>query len=212
MRTDWAATYLDGKTAARQPASVRLMREGLEITPASGATRVWPYHEVRQTQGFYAGEPVRLERGGDLPETLLIADAAFLEALHETAAHAGARFHDPRRRGARLRWTVAAAAGVLAATAAIYLWGIPALVALVTPRVPVAWEESLGRSAVSVLAPPEQRCGDPAVAEAMDRIVRRLLGAEPSSPYTMRVYVVDRPILNAVAAPGGYVVIFRGLL
>jgi predicted Zn-dependent protease len=212
MRTDWAATYLDGKTAARQPASVRLMREGLEVTPASGATRVWPYHEVRQTQGFYAGEPVRLERGGDLPETLLIADAAFLEALHETAAPAGARFHDPRRRGARLRWTVAAAAGVLAATAAIYLWGIPALVALVTPRVPVAWEESLGRSAVSVLAPPERRCGDPAVADAMDRIVRRLLGAEPSSPYTMRVYVVDRPILNAVAAPGGYVVIFRGLL
>jgi predicted Zn-dependent protease len=212
MRTDWAATYLDGRTAARQPASVRLMREGLEITPASAATRFWPYHEVRQTQGFYAGEPVRLERGGDLPETLLIADAAFLEALHETAAHVGARFHDPRRRAARLRWTVAAAAGVLAATAAIYLWGIPALVALVTPRVPVAWEESLGRSAVSVLAPSERRCGDPAVADAVDRIVRRLLGAGPPSPYTMRVYVVDRPILNAVAAPGGYVVIFRGLL
>ena len=212
MRTDWTATYLDGRTAARQAATVRLMREGLEVTPGTGATRFWPYHELRQTQGFYAGEPVRLERGGELPETLLVADAAFLEALHETASHAGLRFHDPRRRRARLRWTIVAAAGVLVATAAIYLWGIPALAALVTPHVPVAWEESVGRSALGFLAPPERRCGDPALAAAMDRIVRRLLAAGPPSPYTMRVYVVDHPVLNAVAAPGGHVVIFRGLL
>jgi len=212
MRTDWSGTYLDGRTAARQPASVRLMREGLEITTAAAGSRLWPYRELRQTQGSYAGEEVRLERGGELPETLLIPDAAFLASLHEAAPHVGLRFHDPRRRSARLRWTIVAAGGVLAATAAIYVWGIPLLAALVTPRVPVAWEESLGRSAVAVLAPPAQRCGDPAVGSAMNAIVERLLAAQPPSPYTMRVYVVNRPVLNALAAPGGHVVIFRGLL
>jgi len=212
MRTDWTGAYLDGRTAARQPATIRLMRDGLEITTGAAGTRLWPYRELRQTQGAYTGEEVRLERGGELPETLVIPDAAFLESLHEAAPHVGLRFHDPRRRAGRLRWTIVAAAGALAATIAIYLWGIPALAALVTPHVPVAWEESVGRSAVAFLAPPERRCGDPALGAAMDGIVRRLMAGAPASPYQMRVYVVNRPLVNALAAPGGHVVIFRGLL
>ena len=52
MRTDWPGVYLDGQTATRRPVTVRLMREGLEISPVGGATRLWPYREVRQTQGF----------------------------------------------------------------------------------------------------------------------------------------------------------------
>jgi predicted Zn-dependent protease len=212
MRTDWSGTYLDGRTAARQPATVRLMREGLEITTAAGGTRLWPYRKLRQTQGFYAGEEVRLEHGGELPEMLLVADPAFLESLHEAAPHAGRRFHDPRRRAARVRWTIGAAAAVVVATAAIYLWGIPLLAALVTPHVPVAWEESVGQSAVAFLAPPERRCGDPALGAAMTAMAGRLMATHPGSPYSIRTYVVDRPVLNALAAPGGHVVIFRGLL
>ena len=212
MRTDWPGSYLDGHTAARQPATIRLMREGLEITTAASGTRLWPYRELRQTQGSYAGEEVRLERGEDLPETLLIPDTAFLESLHEAAPHVGLRFHDPRRRSARIRWTIAAAGGVLAAAAAIYLWGIPLLAALVTPYVPVAWEEAVGRSAIAYLAPPERRCGDPVLGAAMDAIAGRLTAAGPPSPYTIRVYVVNRPVVNALAAPGGHVVILHGLL
>lgn len=212
MRTDWQGIYLDGQTAARHPATIRLMREALEISPAGGGTRLWPYRELRQTQGFYAGEEVRIERGGDLPETLLVADSAFLESLHEVAPGLRLRFHDPRRRRARVRWTIAAAAGVLAVTAAIYLWGIPALAALAAPRVPVAWEENVGRSAIAYLAPVDRRCGDPGLAATMDEIVRRLTAPAPPSPYTLRVYVVNRPIVNAHALPGGSVVIFTGLL
>ena len=212
MRTDWKGSYLDGRTAARQPVTIRLMREGLEVSTEVGGTRFWPYRELRQTQGAYAGEEVRLEWGGELPETLLIPDAAFLQSLHEAAPHVGLRFHDPRRRSARLRWTIVAAGGVLGATVAIYLWGIPLLASLVTPHVPVAWEEALGRSAVSYLAPSGRRCGDPALGAAMDAIVARLLAAGPPSPSPMRVYVVTRPGVTARAAPGGHVVIFHGLL
>ena len=190
MRTDWQGTYLDGQTAARHPATIRLMREALEISPAGGGTRLWPYRELRQTQGFYAGEEVRIERGGDLPETLLVPDSAFLESLHEVAPGLRLRFHDPRRRRARVRWTIAAAAGVLAVTAAIYVWGIPALAALVAPRVPVAWEENVGRSAIVYLAPPDRRCGDPRLGAAMDEIVRRLTAPAPPSPYTLPVHHV----------------------
>jgi beta-barrel assembly-enhancing protease len=212
MRTDWQASYLDGRTAVRRPVIVRLMREGLEVSAPGGPSRFWPYGEVRQTQGTYAGEEVRLERGGALPETLVIADAAFLVSLHEAAAQAGIRFHDPRRRAARIRLTVVAAVAVVAVTAVIYLWGIPLLASVVTPRVPVAWEERVGRSAMTHLAPPDRQCRDPELLAAMDEIVRRLVAASEPAPYTFRVYVVNRPTVNALTAPGGHVLVFRGLL
>ena len=32
------------------------------------------------------------------------------------------------------------------------------------------------------------------------------------TPYTFRVTVVNSPVINALAAPGGYLIVFRGLL
>jgi hypothetical protein len=66
MPYEWSAHYLDGQTPLRHPVTVRVMRTGLEVTTAGGPARFWPYGEVRQTQGFYEGEEVRLERGGPL--------------------------------------------------------------------------------------------------------------------------------------------------
>ena len=212
MRTDWLGAYLDGRTATRHAATIRLMREGIEITTEGPGTRFWPYRELRQTQGFYTGEEVRLERGGDLPEVLLVPDIAFLESLHEAAPHVGSRFHDPGRRRARIGWTIVAALSVVAVTGAVYLWGIPAMAALLAPRVPVAWEQSVGQSAITYLAPAERRCADPQLAAAMDEMVRRLMAPRPPAPYPLHVYVVNRPVVNALAVPGGHVVIFRGLL
>src|SRR2546428_8579746 len=77
MRYEWPASYLDGQTAARHPVSVRLMREGLEVTTPGGLSQRWGYDEIHQTQGFYEGEEGRLERGGELAEALLIADPGF---------------------------------------------------------------------------------------------------------------------------------------
>src|SRR5262250_3738429 len=127
------------------------MRQGLEVQTPGGWTRFWPYAELRQTQGFYEGEEVRLERGGDLSEALLIPDVGFLASLREIAPQLGNRFHDPAIRRHRLRLTILAAVAVVAITGALYLWGIPALAAIVAPRVPLAWEDGMGRSVVEYL-------------------------------------------------------------
>ena len=212
MRYEWPASYLDGRTAARHPVSVRLMREGLEVTTPGGLSRRWGYDEIHQTQGFYEGEEVRLERGGELAEALLIADPGFLVSLHQVAPQLGPRFHDPARRGSRVRLTVLAAVAVVAITGAAYFWGIPGLAALVAPRVPLAWEERLGQSVVAYLAPPELACEDPRRRAALDAIVARLAATVPRSPYTFHVLVANRPEVNALAAPGGYIVVLRGLV
>ena len=89
MRLEWEAAYLDGRTAARRPATVQITRTGLDVAvPESGARFFWPFREIRQTQGTYAGEQVRLEHGGALPEALLIADVGFLSAARAASPEA----------------------------------------------------------------------------------------------------------------------------
>ena len=81
----WDAHYLDGRTPVRRPARVTIGASGLEIVLTETGTALrWPLDEVRQTQGFYAGEQIRLERGHDLTEALLIRDLAFISALSTT--------------------------------------------------------------------------------------------------------------------------------
>jgi predicted Zn-dependent protease len=212
MRTTWSARYLDGRTAAQHRAVIYLQPSGLEVVPEGGGSRFWPYAEVRQTQGFYAGEEVRLERGADPAEAILVDGPGFLESLHEVAPTLGEGFHDPRHRRRRVRFTVLAAAASAAILGALYLWGIPALAATVAPWIPVPWEERLGEAVAQHLAPSASRCQEPEGVQALDRVVARLSGALRESPYRFRVAVADLPEVNAFAAPGGFIVLLRGLL
>jgi predicted Zn-dependent protease len=212
MRTDWDGHYLDGRTPVRRPARVRLTRTGIEIVPEGGGPTFWPYAEVRQTQGWHAGQEVRLERGADPGEAVVIADPTFLADLREIAQAPGRRFHDPRRRGRRVLFTAVAGVAVVAICVALYLWGIPAAASIVAARVPVSWEEDLGRAVVESLVKAEKRCAEPAGRRALDRLIATLAAGAPRSPYTFRVQVVDSKTVNAFAAPGGYVVVLRGLV
>jgi len=79
----------------------------------------WRYRDLRQTQGAYAGEQVRLEKGQEIPEVLLISDAAFLSDAHRIAPELTTHFHDPTRRRKRAVLTLLAALGAVAASVAL---------------------------------------------------------------------------------------------
>lgn len=212
MRTEWSGAYIDGRSAARQRATIHLTPTGLHVATEDGGSFWWPYGEVRQTQGFYAGEEVRLERGEAPAPALLVPDTRFLTALRAVATASAARFHDPGRRRWRGPATVAAALAVVVAIPVLYLWVIPVLAALAATRVPVSWEERLGQGVVDHLAPASKRCADPGRVARVEELVRMLTAAAPREPYTFRVIVVDDRAVNALAAPGGSIVVFLGLL
>ena len=212
MRLVWEAAYLDGRTAARRPATVHITRTGLDVVvPESGARFFWPFREIRQTQGTYAGEQVRLEHGGALPEALLIADVGFLSAARAASPDA-AHLHEPERRRARVGLTVGALLLAIVLAAAVYYVGIPAVARVAATRVPVAWEEQLGAAIVEHFAPVARRCEDPARQARIAAIVARLTAQARPQPYTFHVTVMNSGIVNALAAPGGQIIVFRGLL
>jgi len=196
----------------RQPARVTIGASGLEIMlTGTGGTVRWPLSGVRQTQGFYEGEQVRLERGGDLSDALLV-DVAFLAALRAATPRAGSAFHGPVRRRRVVLLAVLASVATLGVAAAMYVWGIPGLADVAATRVPVAWEVALGEATMNELAPAATRCQDPERQRRLDEIVGVLLRATPSSRYPFRVIVVDHPTVNALATPGGSIAVLRGLL
>lgn len=206
----WSGWLLDGKTAGKQAAEVLVQGGGLDIRTTAGSSW-WPYGELRLTQGRYEHEPVRLERGAPLPETLVIEDPAFLVCLRETAPDATRRLHDPVARRFRVPLIWLAAAAIPAIGAAVYFWLIPWVVDRVAPHIPLEWERGLGRSALQVLAPEDARCRDPELTRAVDHIAGRLSDAEPGEP-PFQVILVNHDEVNAFALPGGSVVVTRGLL
>ena len=212
MQREWQGHYLDGQSAVRQKAKIHLLETGLQIFLETGQTLSWPYKEIRQTQGFYAGEQIRLERGGETPEALLVLDETFLISLHRFAPKLTKHLHDPLWRRRRFPFLLGATVGVVGIIIALYFWGIPALAAIAASRVPVAWEERLGEAVIEHLAPPKTRCEDPLRSSAIEAILTTLIAALPQSPYKFKVIVVDNATVNALAAPGGGIVIFRGLL
>ena len=211
IQISWQGYYLDGKTADKQTVEIQLLGEGLRINTKTGAIFLWPYQEIRQTQGFYRNEPVQLERGGKIHEILLIQDHEFLTSLHLFTPKAAKRFHNPAFRGLRLRLTLYAVAGIIATGVFFYIWGIPLLAKTITPHIPLEWEKGMGDSALGFLAPEESRCNNKELQKAIDEIVTRLSVADPD-PYSFKVFVVKSPVFNAVALPGGNIVVFGGLL
>jgi len=212
MSTLWQGHYLDGRQATRHRVTIQLTTTALHIVKADGHTIHWPYGEITQTQGTYEGEQVRLEHGAPLPQAVIVEDATFLTAIQEAAASSATHFHNPRQRPLRMRLTVLAGIALAGVIAGFYIWGIPGLARLVAPHVPVSWEEQLGISVLEQIAPLANRCVDRHRLPALESIVTRLSRGMPDSPYRIRLTVVDRPVINAFALPGGQVVVFRGLL
>ena len=69
----------------------------------------------------------------------------------------------------------------------------------------------MGDAVLAGLAPPERRCLDPEENRILSQIAQQLMATIPSSPYPVKTIMVDSPIANAFAAPGGRIVVFQGL-
>lgn len=211
-KRSWSGHYFDGRTTTRHPVTIVLAPSGLELHIADGTRAFWPYGDITQAQGSYANEPARLERGDPIAEAIVVDDPAFLAALRHVARESAGQFTQPLNRASFTRTIILAGTAAVAAIAAVVVWGIPALAELVTPLIPISWETALGSSLAPQLAPAERRCTNVRLRDGVDRIVVRLAGARPHSPYRFQTTVVDSPVFNAVAAPGGQIVLYRKLL
>ncbi len=93
------------------------------------------------------------------------------------------------------------------------LWlAVPLMLSGFVRLIPTSLEDRFGQAVVSSIARPGNLCDDPATRRLMETIASRLQTAMPSSPYRFDIQVVRHPEVNALAAPGGHIVVFSGLI
>lgn len=205
------ASLGDGRTAAATPVQVRLQEAGLEIGAARGDRRtplLWPYSELRASVPLLAGAPdVVLSRSTGGAESLFVADPDFSRLLLERAKFLGAG----RQRLLALRPGIAAVAIVIAAVgvARVLEFRPSQTIAKLLPQ---QTREAMGRSVVAQLTGNMRRCESPAGRAALDKLTRRLTAAASERSADVRVVLVDWNLVNAFAAPGGQIIMTRGLI
>ena len=149
--------------------------------------------------------------------TLYVKDSALITDFRETAPpelthHFDAAAAKVRQARTHRRRTWGIVVGSLGALA-LFLWlGSDWLVDLAVSRIPIEWEQKLGESANrDFLAQQDVMKEGPAVA-AVNEMTQRLTSRVTNNPYTFEVTVAKSDVVNAFALPGGYVVVFTGLM
>ncbi len=200
----------DGRTADSARVQVRLGEAGIEILPPGerrGAL-VWPYAELR------SGVPLRSDATDVLlslephgAQTLFVADPAFSSSLLPRARG----LSQARQRLRGLRPGVVAVAIIVAVAAAVRLLDLhPAQT--IASLMPQQTREVMGRNVISSLTGKTRQCETVPGRAALDRLTQRLAGAASPKPTPVRVVLLDWSLVNAFAAPGGQIILTRGLV
>ena len=207
-RWEWSGFYYDGRTAAREAVTLTLEGNRLLIRRSDGTTRLWPLSLVRQTQGGLSTEQVRIEFGEDPAEAVLVNDPAFAAQIRAASPEA--------RRAVRRQWKtshiLALTGAALAIAVAMYVWGAPGASAWVAERLPASWEIQMGQSLAEAVGRGERVCASSDTVPELRTVLNRLIDAGPPQRYAFHVLVVRDSVVNAFAAPGGYVFLNTGLV
>lgn len=114
------------------------------------------------------------------------------------------------RRRHRMVWGIVG--GSLLALVLGLWFGSDLLVELAVDRIPIEWEQKLGESAYRDFLTQHETVNDVSSVNAITEITQRLARHAPNNPYTFEVTVVKSDVVNAFALPGGYIVVFTGLM
>ncbi|MDH3231260.1 MAG: M48 family metallopeptidase [Alphaproteobacteria bacterium] len=212
----YAGRYADGETATVHDVRLGLAGDGIHIYDAAGGPMaVWSYDDLRIVEKPVAGRPVRLRNLAQDLARLEIADHAVLGELHGLAP----QIHNIGARDPVARKRVAFWIAVMFALFGGGWFTLANSAPVIAAMMPMSMEERMGRTAIEQVTlifggwkgSDELTCRDEAGERALEAMTLRLKAVDESE-YEFKVRVLDIPIPNAFAAPGGYIVIFDGLL
>ncbi len=209
------ARYYDGQQAA--PREVVLAfgaRTLIMVGFDDRAVSHWPLASMR-TLSSPGDKTVQLVPDLQSDERIVLSDPEMIAAIRKVCPHL---FRRPTNRGG-VRRALFWGAWALGSAAVILFVLIPGLADELADYVPPEREQALGDAVVGQLATllsldgsdPPGICTAPEGAAALDLMTARL-SVNLSLPYPLRVAVIDHEMVNAVAVPGGRVLIFRGLI
>ncbi len=215
----WPAIYHDGVRAVGLRVSVSIDADELAIEGENGAALArWRVRDIRLLADAGGDGMVRLRCGLDGNQRLTLADTSILVPLEARCVNLYRTSPGWRK---TIRSTVLWATAAIVSLLLLFKVVIPELAAQLTAVVPQSWERRIGERLANQIVATLSRLESSSAAEvlcrggsaqrALDGLAERLTREVVPAPQ-VHLRVVDLEVPNALALPGGQILIFRGLL
>lgn len=217
-------SFFDGEFSRRHPVDVAFDQSGthLKISGETNAIRLsWPLVKLRGQKDRKDGDPLILSQHQEVGDEtqrslarLAIEDDQFIAMLESRCA---SLFKTDVRSGAYQRLLVRASAAIAAIVLMLFVV-LPSMANTLARIIPIEREVAFGKTIVAQVERflgaktiGDLRCSAPKGIDALDRLTARLT-ANFDLEYRLEFSVFDSGMVNAFAAPGGQIVLTRGLL
>ena len=204
------AAYFDGDHPVAEDVSLHIANDNLQIGLDSEDIIFWRLGDIRLVPDQSRGKDYTLRSVTDPLARLIVADKTLLRHLPAARRPAPAR---GRRR--LFAWAMAAVAAVALQITVL----VPFLADRLANFIPPAGEAALGEATLGQIRRALDETGmqplaicDASAGEAALTSMITALNAGEGAVQDLNVLVLDHPMVNAFALPGGIVVLFDGLI
>lgn len=199
------ASFFDGRHAKKYLVEIQLNQDGISIQNIEQKIdQIWLFRDMRMLEAFHEDRPALLKNKQHPNQSLFVedqvlADIILLHGVKQTNPH-------------KIAWFTLLSLALLATVflIAIYI-SAPIMSKHIVKFIPESIFQKLGKSLVESQIYNDHLFCDQEAQSMITELVNKLI-ANSNTNKEIKSYIVNNPIANAYAAPGGYIVIFSGLL
>ncbi|MBD1397908.1 M48 family metallopeptidase [Pontibacter sp. JH31] len=201
--------YYNGRSSKGMPAQITLRPDGLRIDYCADEVTDTVHWETAGIHQSEFNDATTLLRYGKFPQqSISVVDKGFREALLQ--CYRGAAFLKSGYNSMLRLWAsgiAVMALSLLGLLVAFIVWGVPALADRVALYFPQQYERQLGQQLYTQLLQGYQV--DDAKTAALNGYLSEL---DTDLDYPIKAAVVKSDEVNAFAIPGGYMVVYEGII
>ena len=207
-KLQFAGSLFDGRSSQKHLVDVELTPQEIILKAPGDKPIRWAYPQLRWAADTSPFHIEHCAEGDEGLETLVVDDPDFYRSVLEIAP----KSFSSRENESKFNWKLySVGILVLIFSAYVFIKTVPSFLAdQMVEKIPIEWEVTVGQSILKIL--PVAQKPDPEVLKVLQDTVDFLKQSLPGNPYDLKVYILPVEQVNALALPGGPIVIFEGLI
>jgi Zn-dependent protease with chaperone function len=207
-KLQFAGSLFDGRSSQKHLVDVELTPQEIILKAPGDKPIRWAYPQLRWAADTSPFHIEHCAEGDEGLETLVVDDPDFYRSVLEIAL----KSFSSRENESKFNWKLySVGILVLIFSAYVFIKTVPSFLAdQMVEKIPIEWEVTVGQSILKML--PVAQKPDPEVLKVLQGTVDFLKQSLPGNPYDLKVYILPVEQVNALALPGGPIVIFEGLI
>ena len=207
-KLQFAGSLFDGRSSQKHLVDVELTPQEIILKAPGDKPIRWAYPQLRWAADTSPFHIEHCAEGDEGLETLVVDDPDFYRSVLEIAP----KSFSSRENESKFNWKLySVGILVLIFSAYVFIKTVPSFLAdQMVEKIPIEWEVTVGQSILKMLLVAQKP--DPEVLKVLQDTVDFLKESLPGNPYDLKVYILPVEQVNALALPGGPIVIFEGLI